>query len=279
MKGKKRIQDYLTHLSLMLVSFVIAFPFLWMFTNSIKTKDEIWAVPPKVLPDVAQWVNYADALGDGTFFRYMWNSAYTAIIITAIVLFNSALFAYALVNIRFRGKKLLMTLILVSYIMPATTTYVPCYVIISRLGLMDTHTGYMISSCASIFNIFFLRTTFMQINPGIMEAARIDGAGHWKILWRVVTPMSISSFVTLGLLSVLGSYNSYLWPSLLLRSKKKFFVSMGLQAFFTSEGAYGLKWGAIMAACCVIIFPMLLLFLAGQRWILNGITNDAAVKE
>lgn len=279
MKGKKRIQNYFTHIGLILVSFVIAFPFLWMFTNSIKTKDEIWAVPPKVLPDVAQWVNYADALGDGTFFRYMWNSAYTAIIITAIVLFNSALFAYALTNIRFRGKKLLVTLILITYIMPATTTYVPCYVIVSKLGLMDTHTGYMISSCASIFNIFFFRTTFNQINPGIMEAARIDGAGHWKILWWVVAPMSISSFVTLGLLSVLGSYNSYLWPSLLLRSKKKFFVSMGLQAFFTSEGAYGLKWGAIMAACCVIVFPMLLLFLAGQRWILNGITNDAAVKE
>lgn len=279
MKKKKGIQNYLVHIGLVLVSFIIAFPFLWMFTNSIKTKDEIWAVPPKILPDIAQWVNYADALGDGTFFRYMWNSAYTAVIITVIVLFNSALFAYALTNIRFKGKKLLITLIMVTYIMPATTTYVPAYVIVSKLGLMNTHTGYVISSCASIFNIFFLRTTFSQINPGIMEAARIDGAGHWKILWWVVAPMSVSSFVTLGLLSFLGSYNSYLWPSLLLRNKEKYFVSMGLQAFFSSEGAYGLKWGAIMAACCVIVFPLLLLFLIGQRWILNGITNDTAVKE
>lgn len=279
MKKKKGIQNYLIHIGLVLVSFIIAFPFLWMFTNSIKTKDEIWAVPPKVLPDVAQWVNYADALGDGTFFRYMWNSAYTAVIITVIVLFNSALFAYALTNIRFKGKKFLITLIMVTYIMPATTTYVPAYVIVSKFGLMNTHTGYIVSSCASIFNIFFLRTTFNQISPGIMEAARIDGAGHWKILWWVVAPMSVSSFVTLGLLSFLGSYNSYLWPSLLLRNKEKYFVSMGLQAFFSSEGAYGLKWGAIMAACCVIVFPLLLLFLIGQRWILNGITNDAAVKE
>lgn len=279
MRGKKVIKKIVVHSALILTSFIIAFPFLWMFTNSIKTKDEIWAVPPKVLPDAAQWINYADALADGTFLRYMWNSAYTAIIITVIVLFNSAMFAYALTHIRFRWKKVLITLIMVTYIMPATTTYVPSYVILSKLGLMNSHTGYILSSCASIFNIFFLRTTFAQINPGIIEAARIDGAGHWKILWWVVAPMSTSSFVTLGLLSFLGGYNSYLWPSLLLHDKKQYLVSMGLQAFFTSEGAYGLKWGTIMAACCVIVFPLLLLFLLGQRWILNGITNDAAVKE
>lgn len=279
MRGKKVIKKIVVHSALILTSFIIAFPFLWMFTNSIKTKDEIWAVPPKVLPDAAQWINYADALADGTFLRYMWNSAYTAIIITVIVLFNSAMFAYALTHIRFRWKKVLITLIMVTYIMPATTTYVPSYVILSKLGLMNSHTGYILSSCASIFNIFFLRTTFAQINPGIIEAARIDGAGHWKILWWVVAPMSTSSFVTLGLLSFLGGYNSYLWPSLLLHDKNQYLVSMGLQAFFTSEGAYGLKWGTIMAACCVIVFPLLLLFLLGQRWILNGITNDAAVKE
>ncbi len=279
MRRKKGMSSLLIHLGLALISFVLAFPFLWMFTNSIKTKAEIWAVPPRVLPDVAQWHNYADALADGTFLRYMWNSAYTAVIITVIMLFNSAMFAYALTNIRFKGKAILVSLIMVTYIMPATTTYVPSYVILSRMGLMNTHSGYIISSCASIFNIFFLRTTFSQITPGIVEAARIDGAGHWKILWRVLAPMSRPAFMTLGLLSFLGCYNSYLWPSLLLRKKEKYLVSMGLQAFFTAEGAYGLKWGTIMAACCVIVFPLLLLFLFGQRWILNGITSDSAVKE
>ena len=279
MKRKKGISEFIVHIILAFTSLILAFPFLWMFTNSIKTKDEIWQVPPKVLPAVPQWGNYADALADGTFLRYMWNSAYTALIITIVVLINSAMFAYALTNIHFRGKSFLISLIMVTYIMPATTTYVPSYVILSKMGLMNTHMGYMISSCASIFNIFFLRTTFTQISPGIVEAARIDGAGHWKMLWGVLAPMSTSSFMTVGLLTFLGSYNSYLWPSLLLRQKEKYLVSMGLQAFFSAEGAYGLKWGAIMAACCVIVFPLLLLFLFGQRWILNGITGDSAVKE
>lgn len=279
MRRKKGVENLLIHISLALISLILAFPFLWMFTNSIKTKEEIWAVPPKVLPAVAQWNNYGDALADGTFLWYMWNSTYTALIITLIILVNSAMFAYALTNIHFRGKTLLISLIMVTYIMPATTTYVPSYVILSRLGLINTHLGYILSSCASIFNIFFLRTTFSQISPGIVEAARIDGAGHWKILWWVLAPMSRSAFVTLGLLSFLGCYNSYLWPSLLLRRKEKYLVSMGLQAFFSAEGAFGLKWGTIMAACCVIVFPLLLLFLFGQRWILNGITSDSAVKE
>ena len=252
MRRKKGVENLLIHISLALISLILAFPFLWMFTNSIKTKEEIWAVPPKVLPAVAQWNNYGDALADGTFLWYMWNSTYTALIITLIILVNSAMFAYALTNIHFRGKTLLISLIMVTYIMPATTTYVPSYVILSRLGLINTHLGYIISSCASIFNIFFLRTTFSQISPGIVEAARIDGAGHWKILWWVLAPMSRSAFVTLGLLSFLGCYNSYLWPSLLLRRKEKYLVSMGLQAFFSAEGAFGLKWGTIMAACCTI---------------------------
>jgi multiple sugar transport system permease protein len=266
-------------LCLMSVSFIIAFPFIWMLLNSLKTKDEIWAMPPKWLPATPQWVNYAESLADGTFFNYMWNSFYTSVLLTVIILFNSALFAYALTFIRFKGKTFLLTLILVTYIMPATTTYVPSYIIISRLGLMNTHTGYIISSCASIFNIFFLRTAFKQINPGIIEAANMDGAGHWRALWGIIAPISSSSFVTLGLLSFLGGYNSYLWPSLLIRDENKYLVSMGLRAFFTAEGAYGMKWGAIMASCCVIVIPLLLLFLAGERWILNGITNDSSVKE
>ena len=144
MQGRKKIKNLAVHLALICISFIIAFPFLWMFTNSIKTKDEIWAVPPKVLPAIAQWGNYADALADGTFLRYMWNSAYTAIIITVVVLFNSAMFAYALTHIRFRWKKLLITLIMVTYIMPATTTYVPSYVILSKMGLMNSHAGYVV---------------------------------------------------------------------------------------------------------------------------------------
>jgi multiple sugar transport system permease protein len=261
------------------VSFIVAFPFLWMLTNSVKTKDEIWAVPPQVLPAVPQWGNYTEALVDGIFFRYMGNSIYTSAALTVIILINSAMFAYAITHIRFRGRRLLYLLVMVTYIMPGASTYVPCYIILARLNLIDSHFGYVFSSAASIFNIFYFRQVFMQINKSIMEAARIDGASHWNILWRIVAPIAAPAFATLGILTFISSYNSYLWPSLIIKSKVKYVVSMGLRAFFSGEGAYGIKWGAIMASCCVVIVPLLLIFTIWGRWIERAISGDSAVKE
>jgi multiple sugar transport system permease protein len=250
-----------------------------MLTNSIKTKDEIWAMPPRFLPAVPQWINYTDALVNGIFFRYMWNSIYTSILLTVIVLFNSAMFAYAITQIKFRGRNLLFIVVMITYIMPGATTHIPSYVILANMRLINTHLGYIVSCAASVFNIFYFRQAFLQINRSVIEAARIDGANHWTTLWRIIVPMTASSFATLGILGFVGNYNSYIWPSLIIKSKGKFFVSMGLRAFFVGEGAYGLKWGTIMAACCVVIFPLLLIFVLGERWIIRGISSDSAVKE
>jgi multiple sugar transport system permease protein len=269
----------LKFLVIIVVTAVVVFPFFWMITNSIKTKDEIWASPPQLFPAVPQWDNYSDALADGIFIRYMGNSIYTSLLLTVIVLFNSAMFAYAITQIRFRGRNVLFLLVMITYIMPSASTYVPCYVILARFNLIDTHLGYVLSCAASIFNIFYFRQTFLQINRSILEAARIDGAGHWTILWRVVAPMSKSSFATLGILSFITSYNTFLWPSLIIKTKAKYLVSQGLRAFFSGQGAYGIKWGAIMAACCVVILPLLLIFALGERWIIKGITSDSAIKE
>lgn len=274
----KLLRSALIQLTLIVCCVIIAFPFFWMLSNSIKTKDEIWAMPPRLLPAVPQWLNYVDALKDGVFFRYLWNSLYTSVILTVITLFNSAMFAYAITNIRFRGRNALFLLIMVTYIMPSASTHVPSYVILAKLGLINSHAGYIISCAASIFNIFFFRQNFLTVNASITEAARVDGAGHMRILWRILFPMTTSVFTTLGILSFMGSYNSYVWPSLILKDKEHYFVSMGLRSFFTAEGAYGLKWGTIMASCCVVIFPLLFVFLLCERWIINGITGDAAVK-
>jgi multiple sugar transport system permease protein len=261
------------------VSAAVVFPFFWMITNSIKTKEEIWAVPPQLFPAVSQWGNYADALAEGIFFNYMRNSIYVSAILTALVLFNSAMFAYAITQIRFRGRRILFLLIMMTYIMPSASTYVPCYVILARFNLIDTHLGYVVSCAASIFNIFFFRQTFLQINRSVIEAARMDGAGHWTILWKIMAPMSASAFAALGILSFIDNYNSYLWPSLIIKTRAKYFVSLGLRAFFSGQGAYGIKWGAIMAACCVVILPLFLIFAIGERWIVLGITSDSAIKE
>ena len=274
----RKIKSAILKLLLIFSSFFIAFPFIWMVSNSIKTKEEIWALPPKLLPKFPQWVNYLNVLKDSNFFHYIWNSTSIAVICTAITLINSAMFAYALVFIRFKGHHLVHLLIMATYIVPAAVTYIPSYILLSRLNLIDSQTGYVISSAANIFNIFYYRTTFLQINHSIIEAADIDGAGHWYKFFKIVLPLSTPTTVTLGILSFIANYNNYLWPSLILKSKDKYFVSMGLRAFFSGQGAYGMKWGEIMAACCIVIMPLVIIFLLGQKHIMKGITNDIGEK-
>jgi multiple sugar transport system permease protein len=269
----------LHRLSVMAAGFAMAFPFLWMLLNSLKTRDEIWALPPRFLPAELQWQNYAGVLSDGVFFRYMWNSFYTSALLTLFTLLNSAMFAYAITRIRFRGRNMLFILVMLTYIMPPASTYVPAYILLAKMGLINSHGGYMISSAANILSIFFFRQAFLGINRSILEAARIDGAGHRVILWRIVVPMSASVFVTMGVLNFIGGYNNYLWPSLILKRKANYLVSMGLRSFFSTGGAYGIKWGVIMAACCIVVAPLLLIFAVSGRWIIKGITGDCAIKE
>lgn len=276
---KKTIVSIIRNVFLTLCSLIVAMPFFWMLTNAIKTKDEIWARPPVLFPAVAQWVNFTDAIGDGYLLRYTFNSLIVALAVTTIVLINSAMFAYALTHIRMKGKTVFFTAIMVTYIMPTAVTNIPSYVILAKLGLIDTHIGLIISCGASIFSIFYFRQMFGQISPAIVESAKIDGARHFRILWSIIVPMSASSFVTLGVFSFIGNYNSYVWPSLVLKSKKNFLVSQGLQLFFVAEGAYGMKWGAIMAACTIIVLPLMLIFVFCEKYIVAGMSNDSAVKE
>lgn len=267
------------NLILIIFSIIIAMPFFWMITNSLKTKAEIWAKPPVLFPAVPQWQNFKDALGDGYLMMYTFNSLIYAVVGTIIVLINSAMFAYALTHIRMKGKTVFFTIIMVTYIMPSAVTNVPSYIILSKMKLIDTRVGLIISCSASIFSIFYFRQMFGQISPSIIESAKMDGARHFRILWSIVAPMSFSSFITLGVFSFIGGYNSYIWPSLVMKTKSKFLVSQGLQLFFVAEGAYGLKWGAIMAACTVIVVPLFILFAFCEKYIVAGISNDSAVKE
>ena len=275
----KKLGTMLVNVFLTVSSLIVAMPFFWMLTNSLKTKEEIWARIPVMLPAVPQWSNFTDALGDGYLMRYTLNSFFVAVAITVIILLNSAMFAYALTHIRMKGKKFFFTLIMLTYIMPSAVTNIPSYVILTKLGLIDTHAGWILSSCASIFSIFYFRQMFGQISPSIAESAKMDGASHMRILWSIIAPMSASSFVTLGVFSFIGSYNSYVWPSLVLKTKSKFLASQGLQMYFSAEAPYGMKWGAIMASCTVIVLPLMLLFIICEKYIVAGISNDSAVKE
>jgi multiple sugar transport system permease protein len=262
------------HIFLLLFSFVMIFPFLWMVVSALKTKDEIFQFPPTLWPESPMWHNFAEAWQLAPFGQYIFNSTFTAIAIVAIQVVNSALIAYAFTHFKFKGKNLLFSIVLLTYMLPAAATYVPSYVILADWDLLDTHKGLIFSNAVSVLGIFLFRQAFMQIPKELVEAATMDGASHWRILWRVVYPLSKPTFLTFILISFVQNYNSYLWPALILNSEEKQLVTTGLRQFFIQEGAYGIQWPLIMAASSFAVIPLLLLFAFAQKWFISGISDQ-----
>ena len=274
---KSILTEILRHIILIFISIATFFPFIWMISSALKTKDEIFQFPPVLMPAQAQWGNFINVFKEAPFETYLFNSFSVAIIEVAFQIVSAAMIAYALTQFRFKGKKVLFAIVMGTYMLPSAATYVPCYMILSDLNLIDTLTGLAISNLANVFGIFLIRQAFMQIDKSLIEAARIDGASHWRILWKVIFPLTKPTFITFGLISFVTYYNEYMYPSLITKSPEKFLVSAGLRQFFIEGGAYGIKWPEIMAASTITVMPLLILFLIAQKWFMQGV-NDTGVK-
>lgn len=265
------------HMMLICISIITFFPFLWMLSSALKTKDEIFDFPPKLIPQVPQWNNFVSVFKEAPFATYMGNSLFVASAEVAFQMISAAMIAYALTQFRFRGKKILFAIIMGTYMLPSAVTYIPCYMILSDINLIDTLTGLIISNLVNVFGIFLIRQAFLQVDKSLVEAARMDGASHIKILLKVMFPLTKPSFITFGLISFVTYYNEYLYPSLITKSPEKFLISAGLRQFFIQGGAYGIKWPEVMAASTLTVLPLLILFLIAQKWFMEGI-GDTGVK-
>ena len=262
---------------LLVVSIFTAFPFIWMFISALKSKEEIMDVSA-FLPSQPQWENFAEILFDSPILSYIGNSLWVSVIVIVLQIVTGAMLTYAMVFLEFKGRNILFAIVMGTYMLPVAATYIPSYIILSKWNMLNTMRGLIISSSVSIFGVFLLRQAFMQVPKGLVEAARIDGASHFRILWEVVCPMTKSSFITFGLMSFISTYNNYMWPSLITNDSTKFLVSQGLRSFFIEGGAYGTKWNLVMAASAVIVIPLLVLFAFTQKWFINGIGGDTGMK-
>ncbi len=260
---------------LIIAGIFTVFPFIWMILSALKTKAEVMDVS-KLLPAKAQWGNFVSIFTASPMVKYIGNSLFVSIAVVAIQIVTGAMLAYAMVFMSFRGRKGLFAIVMGTYMLPAAATYIPSYIILAKLGLLNSYTGLIISDTINIFGIFLLRQAFMQVPKPLIEAAKMDGAGHVKILWKVVMPMTKSSFITFGLMSFITMYNSYMWPSLITNDKNISLVSQGLRSFFIEGGAYGTEWPKVMAASAVIVVPLLIMFAFTQKWFINGIGGEVS---
>ncbi|WP_456277505.1 carbohydrate ABC transporter permease [Bacillus sp. AK128] len=274
---KQLVGTVAKHVLLLFLSLCMVFPFLWMVISALKTKDEIFEFPPTWWPEQPMWNHFTEAWTLAPFDLYIFNSVFTAFCIVVIQVVNSALIAYAFTQFNFKGRNLLFAIVLGTYMLPVAVTYVPSYVILADFGMLDTYRGLILSNAVSVFGIFLLRQAFMQVPKEMVEAAVMDGAGHFKILRKIFVPLTIPSFITFILISFVQNYNSYLWPTLIMNSEEKQLITTGLRQFFIQEGAYGIQWPLIMAASTFAVLPLLILFGIAQKWFISGI-SDQGVK-
>lgn len=274
---KKTIGKGIRHTVLTIISLIMVFPMLWMVLGSVKTSKEAMD-PTMIFPNIIHLENIIEVFNNSPLMKYVANSLIVALITTAIQIVTGAMLAYAFSFIKFKGRNLLFGIVMATYMLPSCATYIPAYVTLAKMGLLNSKAGLIFSQCVSIFGIFLLRTAFLQVPGELIEAAKLDGANDWNILWCIIMPVTRSSFVTFGLMSFVSLYNNYMWPSLITKDADQYLVAQGLRSFFIDDGAYGTDWAKVMAGSTMIVIPLLILFAFTQKWFINGLSGDSGVK-
>lgn len=258
------------HLALLASVAAVLLPYYLMVVTSVKPITEIFTDPFTWIPSRLAWENYRDAWTHAPFGRYFLNSLIISVSETIGVLVTSALAGYAFARMRFWGREALFVLFLGTLMVPGEVQLVPNYITITRLGWLNTYYALIIPWLASVFGIFFLRQFFATIPQELQDAATIDGASHLTFLARVVVPLSKPAFITVALLSFLGSWNALTWPLIVTNTPEMRPIMVGLLAF-SSE--WGTQPRLLMAAATFSVLPVLVLFFVLQRYFIQGIAR------
>jgi len=269
----RRRKDWVASLVLhtILVAGLLALvgPFVWMLLSSLKQEVEIREVPPTWWPRSPTLDNYRHLFDRLDFPRYAVNSTVVAVAITAgNLLFCSAL-GYALAKLDFPGRRVLFATVLGTLMVPGMATFVPLFVLVSNMGMVNTYGGLILPFLVGAFGVFLMRQFILSIPDDLLEAARIDGAGELRIFWQVVLPLCRPALATLGILTFLSSWNNFLWPLVVATTEDMYTLPVGLALF--SVGQDRTEYGPLLAGAVVIVLPVLLVFIALQRLFTRGI--------
>lgn len=247
----------------------VAGPFLWMILGAFKTQGELLADPPTWLPEQPTLANFRGLFDRLSFPQYFFNSTLVAVVVTVGNIVFCSMLGYALAKIDFPGRTWLFRLVLGTLMVPGMVTFVPLFVLVSNLGLVNTFPGLFLPFLVGPFGVFLMRQFISGLPDELLDAARVDGAGELRIFTRVVMPLSMPAVATLGILTFLGSWNSFLWPLVVATTEDKYTLPVALALY--SVGQNSTEYGLLLAGATVVVIPVLLVFLAFQRYFVQGI--------
>jgi ABC-type glycerol-3-phosphate transport system permease component len=254
---------------LVLVAFLFLVPVAWMISSSLKPSYAVLEVPPRFFPDPVKWSNYPEAMSIVPFGRFIRNSLFIALVTVMGHVMSCTVIAYGFARLRAPGKNALFWCVLATMMLPYPVTMVPTFMLFHALGWVDTFLPLTVPAFfGSPFYIFLLRQFFLTLPPELEEAARLDGANTLQIIVRVVVPLSGPALATVALFTFQASWNDFLGPLIYLGNQQLYTVTLGLNQFRQS---YTTDWAYLMAASVVTTLPVLIVFLLGQRYFVQGI--------
>lgn len=255
-------------IGLLIVITIFAFPFLWMISTSVKSISETIIFPPQWIPNSIMWENFSKAWNSGPFLHYFVNSILVSIGILVLQFLTIIPAAYAFARYRFKGDKLLFAVTMVTLMIPSQLIFLPVYLQMSSWGLINTLYALILPFASSAFGIFLLRQSFKQVPEELLEAARLDQASEWKIIYRIMLPMAKPVLVTFALFSFISHWNDYFWPLVMTTSDEARTLPLGIAKIRDVEG--GIAWNILMAGNMILVLPILIVFFFAQRQIIKA---------
>ena len=273
-RSEGRVRKPLLYVIASLGLLVMAAPLLWMALSAFKTKKDLTASPPVWLP--SQWTlsNFSQLLDQLDMPRYFMNSLIVAVLVTVSNLLFCSMVGYALAKLDFTGRSRVFGIVLIALMVPGNLLILPLYVLMNRLGLIDTYAGLVLPFAAGAFGVFLMRQFMQSVPDELLEAARIDGAGEWYIFFRIVLPLVRPALATLAIFTFLGSWNNFVWPLIATNDPGKYTLPVALATFAndpnrTIAGGNGM----LMAGSLLVVLPVLVVFIALQRHFTQGIAT------
>ncbi|MEY4407644.1 MAG: hypothetical protein RL345_2110 [Chloroflexota bacterium] len=252
---------------------IVGIPTYWVIIGALKTNREIYTVPSTWWPPNPAWSNFPAAWAAAPFTRMYLNSIAVTFVSTTLKLVNATFCAYAFAYLQIPGRNLIFMFILGALMIPEEVTVLPNYLTVASLGYVNSITGLILPTIGSAFGTFFLRQHFLSLPREVIEAARVDGAGHLQILWHVILPLSRPVLATLILLTAVARWNDFLWPLVVTSKDTMRTLPVGIFFLFTQEGTT--EWGVVLAGTIIVIAPIIALFIVVQRHLVEGIASGA----
>jgi len=289
MKNRNRIWQTFIYIALIIFAVIMILPFYWSLLTSLRYNEDMFSLPIKWLPQRLTIEHYQRAFTAVPYARCFGNSLYLATAGVLTNLFFGSLGGYAFAKLRFRGRSLLLKILLSSLMIPGVVIMIPQYILLKRFplvggnnlfgeggfGLLNTYWAIVLPGAAGAFAVFMMRQFFVTLPDDLGESARIEGAGEFRIFWNIYLPLTKPALAALAIFTFQGGWNNFMWPMIILNDPKRYTIQMALQAFSYN---YATEYGPMMAASIVATMPIFILFIFAQKYFIQGIAF-AGLKE